>query len=598
MTQTLTRPLTTENRVLRQVGGADLTVSLGQSLGIMPTLGDLTSLQTDLDAARETRTTDQIAQDLYLERTRAQEVADLTWRLQTHELNDRERADAFSRLSDINREAQVLSDERQARDAELSVTPEQLSEQYGELGLQFDRPMTKDEARILADSKRAEIIRDALMAKGPQGFMPFAARFGANLAAMATDPLEVATMFIPVVGQAGRAGAIARFGRVGGRVGVGAVEGAVGQAIVEPFMYALSRSAQLDYTMSDSLMNIGLGAVLGGGIGGVASVFARADAPPVTPGDVAPERVAVDDPGLRAFDEAMVQAKLIAEQRRVAETAVGQFINGRSVSVGPIMPARGPADAIAELSAELKDAQKYPLTNAIKRYGVHPDGAFAEELKAAGITSRTVPGLFRKDGVRDFDNLPAAEWFEKFPDLPSRAGVENGYLDPQGLVDAVISEMRGQGGGATRTSTDILREISELEIDADRIAAAYKAADAQGIRLRSDEEARFVAERMGDDLDAALDVIGAQRDAEIAAIMAREFDEDPLADVPASRDADIRMAPTFVEDHIAELDAMVRQMDMSEEMAFEMAAIAELEARAKTYAEVAEAAAVCLARTV
>ena len=49
----------------------------------------------------------------------------------------------------------------------LSV--EQLNERYGQLGLSFDAPMTEEAAAILADGKRAEIIRNDIMARAPGG---------------------------------------------------------------------------------------------------------------------------------------------------------------------------------------------------------------------------------------------------------------------------------------------------------------------------------------------------------------------------------------------------------------------------------------------
>jgi hypothetical protein len=135
--------------------------------------------------------------------------------------------------------------------------------------------MTNEQARILADNKRAEIIRNALIEKSPQGLGAGLLKFGAGLAAMATDPLEVATTFIPVAGPALKARAVSRLGQVGGRVAIGATEGAVGQALVEPIYYGLSKQQQLDYTMADALTNVGFGLLFGGGVGAVAGVLGR-----------------------------------------------------------------------------------------------------------------------------------------------------------------------------------------------------------------------------------------------------------------------------------------------------------------------------------
>ncbi len=144
----------------------------------------------------------------------------------------------------------------------------ELNKRYEGLGLTFTRPMGADAAEILANFKRAEIVRRNIIERGPSGVVPFTAQLGMMLLASAMDPLEVASVFIPVVGQARAAGILARRGRVLGRALVGAEEGLVGSALVEPAFAALSKQLQLDYEFSDSLINVALGGLLGAGLGG------------------------------------------------------------------------------------------------------------------------------------------------------------------------------------------------------------------------------------------------------------------------------------------------------------------------------------------
>src|SRR5690606_9225885 len=54
--------------------------------------------------------------------------------------------------------------------------------------------------------------------------------------------------------------------RAGVRAGVGAVEGAVGAAIIEPLPLIAAQMDQTEYGLSDSLANIALGGLLGGGL--------------------------------------------------------------------------------------------------------------------------------------------------------------------------------------------------------------------------------------------------------------------------------------------------------------------------------------------
>lgn len=91
----------------------------------------------------------------------------------------------------------------------------------------------------------------------------------------------------------------------------------------------------------------------------------------------------------------------------------------------------------------------YPLTQTIIKRGgiarfVERDGErvlspVAQELEARGVTSKTYPGLWRKDGHTDLDNLVADE----IPGLGEVLPVDRqtGYFEPQGLIDAIANEL-------------------------------------------------------------------------------------------------------------------------------------------------------------
>ncbi len=145
---------------------------------------------------------------------------------------------------------------------------EQLNERYQGLGLHFDRPMAAAAAEIMAESKRAEIIRNNIISRGPSGALAFTVQAATALLASAFDPIELASVFVPVVGQARAAGIIARLGRVRGRAAIGSIEGGVGNLLLEPAFVGLTKQLQLDYEFTDSIANVALGAVLGGTIGG------------------------------------------------------------------------------------------------------------------------------------------------------------------------------------------------------------------------------------------------------------------------------------------------------------------------------------------
>jgi len=96
------------------------------------------------------------------------------------------------------------------------------------------------------------------------------AEFTGGLAAGLTDPLNVASAFIPIVPEARYAAWVAQssgmFGRAAVRAGAGAIEGAAGAALLEPLAYYGATGSQLDYTAADSFINVVFGGVLGSGL--------------------------------------------------------------------------------------------------------------------------------------------------------------------------------------------------------------------------------------------------------------------------------------------------------------------------------------------
>ena len=160
----------------------------------------------------------------------------------------------------------VISHERQP----MSILPteEQASiiDAHGLKGQITPQPgYSRDMLDVVMEHKKAELARQATREAAPGIYAPlgFATELGISL----FDPINVASAFVPVVGEArvlsmlGRAsGAL---GRAGVRAGVGTVEGAVGAAMVEPVIALAQTQQQADYDMSDALGNIAFGAAFG-----------------------------------------------------------------------------------------------------------------------------------------------------------------------------------------------------------------------------------------------------------------------------------------------------------------------------------------------
>ncbi|QLG96547.1 hypothetical protein HZF02_26520 [Pseudomonas yamanorum] len=121
---------------------------------------------------------------------------------------------------------------------------------------------------ILIDRHREQAARQQVMTRANGG--SFGTQLGASVAASLLDPLNIASAFVPVVGEARYAALLGRaaspLGRAGVRAGVGVVEGAVGAAIIEPLPLIAAGMDQTEYGLSDSLANIAMGGLLGGGL--------------------------------------------------------------------------------------------------------------------------------------------------------------------------------------------------------------------------------------------------------------------------------------------------------------------------------------------
>lgn len=157
------------------------------------------------------------------------------------------------------------------------ISREQAQQQVKDSGLEVDVPdggMRQGSLDLLLSRRRAERERAILMQNAPGSAAP--AMIIASFAAQAVDPINIASAFIPVVGEARYtamlAGAAGFGARLGVRAGVGAVEGAVGSALLEPAVYTLSKQLQDDYDITDSLTNIAFGAALGGSMRGVGGI--------------------------------------------------------------------------------------------------------------------------------------------------------------------------------------------------------------------------------------------------------------------------------------------------------------------------------------
>ena len=151
-------------------------------------------------------------------------------------------------------------------DNEPLIDRQKLNDEYGKYNLFFEEDEKQSTVDIFVARKKAEIERQSIIQRGPQGFLPATAKLATSLVTSIADPINLSMMFIPILLEARFAAMVARAGLTGARFRKGAMEGLVGIAAVEPLVYTAATREQSDYDLVDSLIAVTFGGVLGGGL--------------------------------------------------------------------------------------------------------------------------------------------------------------------------------------------------------------------------------------------------------------------------------------------------------------------------------------------
>lgn len=176
-----------------------------------------------------------------------------------------------------------------------------------------------------------------------------------------------------------------------------------------------------------------------------------------------------------------------------------------------------------------------------KAGGVEPTGWLGAELKARGLNHKTMPGLFKKGGRTEIDNIVADELDQTIPGISYRAGRDGtgNYIDRDGLLRVLDEELappRPQKAYDPRTSyADLDPEDRGFMVD---------------LNARQFAEPDNWRETLAADIDAHLQSTGypvtSEEIAEIKAIAAsRGGDVDDLVYSVLARDNDEAEAATI-----------------------------------------------------
>lgn len=178
------------------------------------------------------------------------------------------------------------------------LSAEEANRQFGIPGtLKFDAPVSSTVAADLNGAKRRQILRQDAIDSGPQNIAASVARGGAGMLPQFLDPINLGASFVPGLGDARMAAALAEGAQVAERYGArlladgllgqaarteatgaaldatragrllqGASQGVMGQAALEPLNYAFDQDEHNDWSMGQALGNIAFGGLLGGGL--------------------------------------------------------------------------------------------------------------------------------------------------------------------------------------------------------------------------------------------------------------------------------------------------------------------------------------------
>jgi len=609
------RPLNQDSAVVRATGFADLSISAGQVFKQAleaPTVGNLLSQSYKTSNSLYNNATEEEKEE-FREQQRQRDLRKSGLEAQLDiETDPIKREQLLGEIDQLYKEKETQRDyysQKMIEDGRL-ITAEALNEEYGDF-YTFEKPESREVAEMLVKNVREELVRNAILEKGLDGVAGYTALLSGALLAAATDPIELGAAFIPYFGQARRAATVARFGKVKGRTAIGAAEGLAGSLVTEPLYYGLSQQLQLDYSMGEALLNVGVGTLLGSGIGTIAGFTARRlDIKEVArdsgvPDDIFPEPQRISEAEALAKSERTRQNILrnykILGKHNVANTVLRQFVTDNEIDVSPVMPKSMP--------------QPMDLGRFVRQQGGinDQDVTFRGELKSFDV--KGIKGYYRGQTYVSGISNPDGMSLDRMAELAHEAG----YLknrDTNELIDKLRETSRGNYTFAEQDQDLALQWRSTVEAQndfekemANREAIRQQIKETQGREL-TDEEVAIISDRMmrtGDDIEEAAYDVGIKLEQAEAEFLAR-YAASPTNDVGA----DVNSAERFdellpqVQDEFefdAELEqneAIIRQYeengDLDAEDLRELEEIRRMEEKAEAYQELTRVAAICTAR--
>lgn len=496
------------------------------------------------------------------------------------------------------------------------LSADEANAKYGVQGeLTFDGPVREGVARLRHNWKQEEIERRDILERADSGVIPGVARGAAWFAGQAVDPLNIASSFIPVVGEARYAAWAERFGRYGARALRGAAEGAVGQGVLEPFTAAQYMDEGEDYTALTALMDIAFGTALGGGLhvgmGAMGDAFGRlkfrqresmvraAVAQLADKGEVRME--AATPPEVRGAAETTATSEAIARSEvsgtRVAD-AQGRPVlmhHGTTAEFADFDRAHAPEGFL--FTSEGADAKTYAGESGGRVVHAYLDiknpasqQQWLDALDEVGWTPATLPEARAKAAQlleqRGFDGIKRGGGFADKPG----ADIWVAFRPEQ------IKQVRPSAGPAAAQRTTIETPTRRTEVTTEPGAAAT----AEEAPARIESGGRATPYRSGGPIDAPPDHATITREAlapgdTADAAISRAADAT-IAEKRVSDTLDVKRAEADLADTMADLERAKAAGAVNEEELAAAMDTADLDTAAQEQAAAFETAAACIGR--
>ena len=168
-------------------------------------------------------------------------------------------------VGSINRINAINKARAEAEDNER-LTAEEANAKYAQYGVHFNNPIRKQEAEVIAAQKIKEMAARERLSRSEGTFMSGVASLTGSMVGSLADPINIATLFIPVSKLIPALKGLEATGLMG-RTLVRGADGVIMTSLVEPLPLYAASIDQRDYTMADSMFNLAAGGVFNAGMG-------------------------------------------------------------------------------------------------------------------------------------------------------------------------------------------------------------------------------------------------------------------------------------------------------------------------------------------